>query len=288
MTASGLVTETMFVDAVACAIAAPSLNNSQPWRFRHDRATGTVQVRADRSRTGKSTDPSGWGTRVSLGAATYNLTLAFAVAGRPMQVAWLPANTDPDLHAVLTPGPERPASAEQERLYRAIPRRYSNRGPFRPEPVPLLARTEILRAAREELAWAELVTGVAPVSAVAQITQAAQEALRREPDYVGGPRAVWTEGDHGTDPLVVVLGTAGDLAADHLRAGYALQRVLLTITDLGLTSSLYSQPIEVPAAREQLRLALGRYGTPQMVLRVGYGEPGPRAPRRSPLDVIDP
>jgi hypothetical protein len=91
-----------------------------------------------------------------------------------------------------------------------------------------------------------------------------------------------------SDPLVAVLGTAGDLAVDHLRAGFALQRVLLTLTDLGLSCSLFSQPIEVPSAREQLRLALGRFGTPQMVLRVGYGDPGPRSARRPVEEVIDP
>ena len=287
VTVHDLVTETMFTDAVASAIAAPSLHNSQPWRFRFDRETDTVQVRADRARAMRVADPSGWGMRVALGAATYNLTLAFAVAGQPMEIAWLPTNTDPDLHAVLSPGPERPATAEQERLYRAVPHRRSNRAPFRPQPVPLHARTEILRAAREEWAWVELVTGVAPVAAVAQITQAAQQVLDREPGYHPELRAAWTGRDDGADPLVAVLGTAGDLAADHLRAGYALQRVLLTITDLGLSSSMFSQPIEVPSAREQLRLALGRYGTPQMVLRVGYGEPGRRAARRPVASVID-
>jgi nitroreductase len=312
----------MFADAVGSAAAAPSLHNTQPWRFRYDRSTDTVQVRADRSRVLKIADPAGWGMRLALGAATYNLTLAFAVAGQPMEVAWLPSNTDPDLHALLTPGPDRPATGEQERLYRAIPRRHSNRSPFRPEPVPLHARAEILRAAREELAWVELVTGVAPVAAVAEITQAAQQALDRDPGYVAELRTwtrhgessdgvpVWTSGhttapqdlfpqrsfgdrprpqgrDYETDPLVAVLGTAGDLAVDHLRAGYALQRVLLTITDLGLSASMFSQPIEVPSAREQLRLALGRFGTPQMVLRIGYGEPMPRSARRPAQDVID-
>ena len=315
MTAYGVVTEAMFADAVGSAVAAPSLHNTQPWRFRYDRDSDTVQVRVDRSRVLKVADPTGWGMRLALGAATYNLALAFAVAGQPMEVAWLPANTDPDLHALLTPGADRPATGEQERLYRAIPRRRSNRSPFRPEPVPLQARTEIVRAAREELAWVELVTGVAPVAAVAQITQAAQQVLDRNPAYRAELRAQWlnprqpslgpstlgpstlgpptlgpptldlptTGRDDETDPLVAVLGTAGDLAVDHLRAGYALQRVLLTLTDLGLCCSLFSQPIEVASAREQLRLALGRFGTPQMVLRIGYGDPGPRAAR----DVID-
>ena len=82
-------------------------------------------------------------------------------------------------------------------------------------------------------------------------------------------------------------GTAGDAHADQLTAGYALQRVLLTITDLGLAVSMLSQPIEVAAAREQLRLALGRFGAPQMVLRIGYGQPGAMTARRDPAEVID-
>jgi len=323
--ARGLITPTMFTDAVAAGVAAPSLHNTQPWRFRYDAATDSVEVRADRHRTLKIADLGGWGMRLACGAAAYNMTLAFAVAGQPVEVAWLPTNTDPDLQAVLTPVAARPATQEQERLHRAIPRRHSNRQPFRPEPVPLTARAEILRAAREELAWVELVTGVAPVAAVAEITQMAQQVLDREPGYldelrswsrrngrspdgvpvasaapVTAPQDLFPQRDYGTarqprraghdyeaDPLVAVLGTAGDLAVDHLRAGYALQRVLLTVTDLGLASSMLSQPIEVPSAREQLRLALGRFGTPQMVLRIGYGEPGPHAARRPALDVID-
>jgi hypothetical protein len=93
--------------------------------------------------------------------------------------------------------------------------------------------------------------------------------------------------EYEREPLVAVLGTGGDLPVDQMVAGYALQRVLLTITDLGLASSMFSQPIEVKAAREQLRIALGRFGCPQMVLRVGYGESGPTTPRRPVSDVID-
>ena len=107
------------------------------------------------------------------------------------------------------------------------------------------------------------------------------------PPRAFGVRTGHPAADFEPEPLVAVLGTPGDTAADQIIAGQALQRVLLTATDAGLAVSLLSQPIEVPAAREQLRLALGRSGTPQMVMRVGYGKPGWPTPRRSIDEVID-
>ena len=75
-----------------------------------------------------------------------------------------------------------------------------------------------------------------------------------------------------------MLGSTGNTAVDQVIAGQALQRVLLTATDAGLGVSMLSQPIEVPGAREALRLSLGRFGTPQMVMRIGYGQPGSADP----------
>jgi hypothetical protein len=63
--------------------------------------------------------------------------------------------------------------------------------------------------------------------------------------------------------------------------------VLLTATRLGLAVSMLSQPVEVPAVRERLRVLLGRVSVPQMVLRVGFGVPTPKTPRRPAEAVID-
>jgi nitroreductase len=316
-----MIDEAAFHHAVAAAIRAPSLHNSQPWRFRLQQ--GVCEVLADHGRVLPASDPAGWATRIACGAATFNMGLAFAVVGEPVEVRWRPTPSEPALMAALTRADDRSATPLERSLYDAIPRRHSNRQPFWPQPVPVAARTRIVEAARAESAWLELVTGTAPVGAVAEIAHAANRVLSRNAEYLA-ELAAWTRrGDDTADgvpaavggpspepqdlfpqrivgdrdrapgrdfepePLVAILGTAGDSLVDQLTAGYALQRVLLTITDLGLTASMFSQPIEVAAAREQLRLALGRYGAPQMVLRIGYGQKGATTPRRDPADVID-
>jgi hypothetical protein len=82
-----------------------------------------------------------------------------------------------------------------------------------------------------------------------------------------------------------MLTTHGDTVRDHLLAGQAMQRVLLTATVIGLASSFLSQPVEVPLTRAALRALLDAPGHPQTVLRIGYGHPAARTPRRS-VDAV--
>jgi nitroreductase len=307
--------------AVAAAIRAPSLHNSQPWRFRL--SDGAIEVRIDPARRLPASDPSGWAARIACGAAVGNLRLALAVAGRPAR-AWLrPDPADPDVVARLTPDRPRPATPGERALHAAIARRHSNRAPFWPDPVPADLRWRLAETARAEGAWLEMVIGTGAVAAVAAVARSAHRVLRRDPAYVaelaawtrrtaepdgvpadaggplGEPHDLLPQRDFGSrrrapgrdfepEPLVAVLGFPGNTPGDQIAAGQVLQRLLLTATDAGLAVSLVSQPIEVPSAREQLRLALGRSGTPQMVMRIGYGQPGWPTPRRAVDTVIDP
>ncbi|GLZ58298.1 nitroreductase [Micromonospora sp. NBRC 107095] len=313
-------TATQLRIAAVDAVRAPSLHNTQPWRLRL--RDGGIEVLADPGRRLPATDPSGWGVRVACGAALFNLRLALAVVGAPARVRLRPDPAQPDLLARLVPDiPRRPTPAEQS-LYTAIPRRFSNRLPFWPDPVPADARWRLGEAARAEQCWLELLIGVSAVSAFGEIARGAHRVLERDPAYraererwlrrefapdgvpssAGGPQGepqdvLPARGYGGRDrapgrdfepePLVGVLGSAGNTAVDQVIAGQALQRLLLTATDAGLSVSMLSQPIEVPSAREQLRLSLGRLGTPQMVLRIGYGQPGRPTPRRDVDEVLD-
>jgi len=81
-------------------------------------------------------------------------------------------------------------------------------------------------------------------------------------------------------PLLAVLGTDDDSPAEWLRAGQAMERVLLRACAEGITASFLNQPIEVSQLRSRLADAIGRTGSsPQILLRMGYGPTVPRAPR---------
>ncbi|WP_306745066.1 hypothetical protein [Saccharothrix yanglingensis] len=92
--------------------------------------------------------------------------------------------------------------------------------------------------------------------------------------------------DYEPDPLVVVLCSFTDGPLAGLQAGQALQRVLLTATDLGLAASFLSQAVEVRSVRQEPRHSIGGAVVPQSVLRVGFGSPVPPTPRRAVEDLL--
>ena len=305
--------------AAAAGIQAPSMYNSQPWAFRL--RDGAIEVLADPARQPGLAGNGGWAARLALGAATFNARLALAWAGTPAEVLLLPDSGTPDLAARLTPAAHRPPTYTERDLYAAIERRYSNRGPFWPDPVPAEVRVRLIDAARAEGAWLDLLVGMTALTGFSEIAHSADRVLRRDDRY-RSELITWTdiasatEGipvaaaaavgerqdlipqrdfggrrrapgrDHEPEPLVGILGTAGDRRVDQIRAGQALQRVLLTATGASLSVSLVSQPIEVAPARDRLRRSLGRTGFPQIAFRIGYGSPGHPSPRRDVADVI--
>ena len=85
--------------------------------------------------------------------------------------------------------------------------------------------------------------------------------------------------------LMAVLTTDGDGTADWLRAGQALDRVLLTAQSQDVQASFLNQPIEVPELRDDVADLVGS-GHPQIVLRLGYGPAARPTPRRPVHKVL--
>jgi len=302
---------------VRTATASPSLHNSQPWLFRVER--GTVEVFADPSRRLAGLDPDGREQLISVGAALFTLRLAIGRAGYRSQVTLFPAPDDPDLIAQVTTVEAAPVTAAMEALAAAVPHRHTNRWPFAHTPVPQEVLEHLRDAARREGAVLTVAAGPARDEILA-LARSADRWLRDRPGHreelarwTGRVRhdgvPTWAAGPWDAleavpirdfaelselprpaekfepYPTILVLATEGDQRPDWVRAGQALQRVLLTATWQNLATTPISQPIEVPAVR---RLLTGPAGgmSAQMVLRVGYGRTAPGTPRRPLTEVL--
>ena len=82
-----------------------------------------------------------------------------------------------------------------------------------------------------------------------------------------------------------LLSSAEDDPVSWLRAGQALERLWLEATRHGYAMSLFTQAIEDPASRQQLKAALAVPGHPHLVLRIGHA-PATPASRRRELDQL--
>jgi nitroreductase len=309
--------------AVDRAMLAPSLHNSQPWRFTVH-ADG-LDVRADRTRHLTSIDPLGRELVQSVGAALFNARVTLAARGWAVDVQRCPSPDDPDLLAVLhlVDGPPDPGLAV---LYPLVPQRRTNRRTFDATvPTDAELRSFTAAAVAEGAVLVPVLTGEQH-RLVARLTQEADAQQKADPAYLA-ELARWTNrapaagdgivaaavphvdgsasddvpmrdfdtrGDGalppssgvGAERTLLVLGTRSDGDEAWLRSGEALQHVLLAITRAGWAASPLTQCVEMPLTRMKLRAGLTWDTWPQTVLRIGHAGPTGATPRRQRDDVV--
>jgi hypothetical protein len=316
-----LLTADQWLAVIAAAAAAPSVHNTQPWRF----VVGAevAELHLDPTRVLPVADPDARSARVSCGAALLNLRVALRASGIETTVSPLPQRTHPTLLAVVRPVRRcRPTSADLA-LSAAIPRRRSHRRPFHPAPVQQSALSAIVYAAAAEGCYLRLVQDPAMMRSVTALARRADQVLDQDEDYraelarwtfatggrtdgvphtASGPRPEpgtrlpirdFAPGVHRpvhpyeADPLLGLLMSPGDTALDQVRCGQALERALLVATEHGVGASIISAPIEVPAIRAELRTVTGTSMWPQLLLRLGSALPTSATPRRPVAEIVE-
>ncbi len=311
--------------AIALANRAPSVHNSQPWRWRI--GLSSIHLYADPGRALSATDPEGRDLRLSCGAALHHLRVGLLAAGLASTVHRLPDPGQPLHLAAVELHSGRPAPDDLARA-RAIENRRSDRRVFSSWPVPpemLVMLTEAVaregalltvlddshRAtvarlvehaaveqaltpdlAQETAEWTGRSRGAREGVPAANVPAAPEGAIPVR-HFAGGEQAQSILGHYESDGTVVaLLSTRGDEPLDQLRAGEALSAVLLGATHFGLATDPVSQPLEVPATRAELRAKiLGGSSAPQVLLRLGWAPissiPVPQTGRRPLTDTID-
>ena len=310
--------------AIGRAVLAPSVHNTQPWRF--VTAGRSLEIYADRSRRLRVLDPSGRQMLISCGCALFNARVALAASGYDVTVERFPDPERPELLARLTVGEPSGTWQPIAALDAVIELRQTNRRRFETDPVPPQVVQELVSAATAEGALLYEITDADQRYWVAKLSQEADREQNADPAYRAELRA-WTTDDparrdgvpslavphvdagaqddvpirdfdtHGTGWLPVathssvnqcllLLGTPADRPAAWLPAGEALEHVLLEVTRQGYAASPLTQVVEIPATRDRLRTELRLDMHPHILMRVGRAPKTPASRRRRMEDVV--
>jgi hypothetical protein len=303
---------------VQYAILAPSSHNAQPWQFRIT-AEG-VEVLPDFSRRLPVVDPLDRELWLSIGAAITNLRVAAAHFGFNTTVLYS-AET-----ILVTFVETCASDEELRAFFSAIKRRHTNRNTFwqellDPEAVEHICDLTDAYPETLRLILPHHNTRAAELVAFAEREQMSEQEYRDElaawmrandtdtgdgltADTLGfsGPfsgATEWVVRNLDVGPLqasrdrhlietapVLVAVAAEDDRLSLVRAGEALERLLLRITLDGLNYSFFNSPIEVLNLRERVWSLAGSKRPPQLLLRIGRARTETRPMPRRPVEAV--
>lgn len=310
---------------VELACRAPSVHNSQPWRWIAE--DGLLRLFFDPHRAPHATDPSGREAIISCGALLDHLRVAAAGAGWHTHVAQFPNPNDLDHLATINFHPSQGVTIAEKTRADAIRRRRTDRLPFAAPPD--WPAVEMLL--REVIDPQQAVLQVVPESSRPKLAEASQlaETLRRDDPYYHAELRWWTAASEAFDGMpygvltsiderdrvdvarqfpdggasgrrpevdrdrsvIMVLSTYGDSRREALGCGQALSAVLLEATMADLATCTLTHLTELAASRDIIRRLTGGDADPQLLIRIGLvadsGEPPAPTPRRPLAEVLE-
>ncbi|GAA4263071.1 NAD(P)H nitroreductase [Dactylosporangium darangshiense] len=302
-------------DALAAAAdaarLAPSVHNTQPWRWvvRGD----TLELYAVPQRQLQEQDPDGRLMILSCGAALHHALVGLAAEGWEHRVERPAGEPLAVVHAERH-APADPHAMQRMQLLRV---RHTDRRVVSDEPVPPDVRDALAEAARHGGARLHVLNRDQVLQLAVMIEHSGEaqrhdERMRAETDeWVGGDRPEGTglpdavipaelplttvaERDfgvtgtlsagagHDSAAAYAILYGDGDEPRDWLLAGEALSHLWLSATEHGAAVLPLSSPVELDFTRQALRRMLGELGYAYLVLRLGTADPDHAGPPHTP------
>jgi hypothetical protein len=179
---------------VAAATRAPSIHNTQPWRF--VAGPDRLDVYLDTERALPVLDPTGRQQIISCGSAVEFAVVALTAAGYDGEVDLLTDDGDPDHLATVTISGAGEPSEEDRALAAAIDRRHTVRAAFQPRAVPEDLVDRLQRESAAYGTWFKPITRSEEELATVFLISRAEEMEQSDPAYLAELQS-WMRTDPG-------------------------------------------------------------------------------------------
>jgi hypothetical protein len=203
-------TQALALRVIEWACRAPSVHNSQPWRWRLVDAA-TIELHADRRRQLRLSDPGGRNLAISCGTALHHGYVAAQALGLSPAVEHLPLPGDKDLLARIRLSPGTP-TVEARASLQDLERRGTDRRRFTSWPVPDSRLTHLAKAASGWGAHALPISDVTTRFRAEQLLERAMEVQASDPRFAEEQRQ-WT---HNNRQDGLPMANAAPLGHDRL------------------------------------------------------------------------
>jgi nitroreductase len=301
--------------ATTAASHAPSIHDTQPWRWR---ALGDhLDLFLDEGRPLAVTDQDRRLAILSCGAALHHALVSLAADGRHATVTRLPDKARTTHLATVRADARIPVEASAIRHLQTIALRHTDRLPVQSAAIDAQKLGSIAAAAESQNTWLHVlrprqIFDLASATDHARKIESEDEAWQAEMNYwtgddgtlgtgipdtvvareasqttvpgreFGHPGTMAIADTHHRTTVFAILYGPGDDDLDWLRAGEALSAAWLKATELGLSVVPLSATIEVTVTREAVRQLLSGLGHPYLVLRFSVPDADTAGPPSTP------